>query len=65
MKCKKCNSEIDFNNYYTKHQCKKCRNKYMKEYRGKNREKYNKYTREYRFLNRWLNGGPDNYLLGE
>jgi len=37
---------------------------YQRRYRRMNRTKYNDYMREYMQGRRWLNGGPDNYLLG-
>jgi hypothetical protein len=49
-------------------QCKQCtakkRAEYMKKYREQNRERLNQYQREWAAERRWLNGGPDNYMLG-
>ena len=37
---------------------------YQKAYRKKNKAKYREYMREYMRGRRWLEGGPDNHLLG-
>jgi len=57
--CKKCGLKLNLKNSASPYQCKKCHNEYMRNYDR------TEYSREYMRTRRWLNGGPDNYLLGE
>jgi|GEM_PF-4529589 len=49
--------------------CRECRDKkkalYLKYYRINNREILRTRSREHAAAKRWLNGGPDNRLMGD
>jgi len=63
-KCKKCDITLNIKNLSEKGLCKNCYNEYHRKYRNENREKIRKYGREWMACRRWLDGGPDNFLLG-
>lgn len=66
MKCRKCKIELNIKNLScSKNLCIDCYNEYYQKYRKNNREKINKYSNEWNKTHRWLNGGVDNFLLGE
>jgi hypothetical protein len=66
MTCKKCGKEIiSLSDYHNGRICKQCENDYQREYRAENRERVNTIKRESSRFRRWLNGGPDNELLGD
>ena len=51
MICKNCDKKIvRIKDYHTRSMCTACRNEYMKDYQEGRR---------------WLNGGPDKWLMGE
>lgn len=66
LNCLICNKEIYLK---TKKLCFECSEKELKrkqkEYRIKNKKKYNKYMCEYMQFKRWFEGGVDNFFLGE
>jgi hypothetical protein len=64
VKCKDCGKELSkLSDYgrYPGRQCRSCYNSYCR----KRKEKHREYMREWIRTKRWLDGGPDNHLLGE
>jgi len=57
--CKKCGIKLTLKNSANQSRCKSCHNQYMRDYDR------TEYMREYMREQRWLEGGPDNRLLGE
>lgn len=50
--CSKCKEEKDINNFKNKHTwCQKCKQKYNKQYRDENKEKFKIYNKEWRDRN--------------
>ncbi len=61
--CMHCGVKIIPENMYTKTKCNICHAKEMKKYYHDH--KRIQYMNEYMRVRRWLNGGPDNHLLGD
>ena len=65
MKCKICGKTLYPANMYSKTKCLECYAEYHRKWRSEHIEENREYHREYMACKRWLNGGPDNRLLGE